>query len=155
MTGRRPFGPDELDGVAGLTPDELAAETRLARDLEGIAARDGIRPSPGFYSRGGTVNARGAVRLLVQRKAGSRWRTSRSRSSSCRSPRIVTRNVTRDTQGLQPAAAGRSLKTADTPHVARCFASPSRARSFGTFETVRDVTRQSRARAPEHRALGR
>ena len=51
MTGARPFGPDELDGVAGLTPDELAAETRLARDLEGIAARDGIRVSPDFADR--------------------------------------------------------------------------------------------------------
>jgi hypothetical protein len=51
MTGPRPFGPDELDGVAGLTPDELAAETRLARDLEGIAARDGIRRSPDFADR--------------------------------------------------------------------------------------------------------
>lgn len=51
MSGPRPFGPDELDGVAGLAPDELAAETRLARDLEGIAARDGITASPGFTER--------------------------------------------------------------------------------------------------------
>ena len=51
MTGPRPFGPDELDGVAGLSPDELAAETRLARDLEGIVARDGIRVTPDFADR--------------------------------------------------------------------------------------------------------
>ena len=47
----RPFGPDELDGVAGLRPDELAAEARLARDLEGIAARGRRAPSSDFTDR--------------------------------------------------------------------------------------------------------
>ncbi len=47
----RPFGPDELDGVSGILPDELAAETRLARDLEAIAARDGIIASADFADR--------------------------------------------------------------------------------------------------------
>ena len=51
MSTPRPFGPDELDGVADLLPEELAAETRLARDLEGIAVRDGIVPSAGFADR--------------------------------------------------------------------------------------------------------
>lgn len=51
MSGPRPFGPDELSGVPGLRPDELAAETRLARDLEAVAARDGITPSAGFADR--------------------------------------------------------------------------------------------------------
>ncbi len=69
MTSPRPFGPDELDGVAGLTPDELAAETRLARDLEGIAARDGMRVTPA-----GTSN-------------GCRPRAARPRSRSVRWPR--------------------------------------------------------------------
>ena len=47
----RPFGPDELDGVTELSPEELAAETRLARDLEGIAVRDGIVASADFADR--------------------------------------------------------------------------------------------------------
>ncbi len=47
----RPFRADELDGVSGIRPDELAAESRLARDLEGIAARGGVAPSPGFADR--------------------------------------------------------------------------------------------------------
>ena len=51
MTGPQRFGPDELSGVAGLRPDELAAETRLARDLEAIAARDGIGAPADFTDR--------------------------------------------------------------------------------------------------------
>jgi hypothetical protein len=47
----RPFGADELDGVSGLRPDELAAETRLARELEGAAARVSVLPSPDFTDR--------------------------------------------------------------------------------------------------------
>lgn len=57
MTERRPagrphpFGPDELAGVPGIPPDELAAETRLARDLERLAATGGGMPSAGFGDR--------------------------------------------------------------------------------------------------------
>ena len=47
----RPFGADELDGVSGLRPDELAAETRLARELEASAARVTVRPSADFADR--------------------------------------------------------------------------------------------------------
>ncbi len=47
----RPFGPDELDGVAGIRPDELAAEARLARDIEGVSARGGVKSSPDFTDR--------------------------------------------------------------------------------------------------------
>jgi hypothetical protein len=47
----RPFGPSELDGVSGLPPDELAADTRLARELEASAARVSVRPSPDFTDR--------------------------------------------------------------------------------------------------------
>ena len=41
----QPFGPGELDGVDDVRPDELAAEARIARDLEAIAGRDAARPS--------------------------------------------------------------------------------------------------------------
>ena len=57
MTADRPggrpqhFSPDELDGVAGIRPDEIAAEARLARDLEGVAARGAVKPSPDFTDR--------------------------------------------------------------------------------------------------------
>lgn len=47
----RPFGSEELEGVAGIRPDELAAESRLARELEGVAARGTARPSPDFADR--------------------------------------------------------------------------------------------------------
>jgi hypothetical protein len=47
----RPFGADELAGVSGLQPDELAADTRLARELEAAAARVSVRPSPDFTDR--------------------------------------------------------------------------------------------------------
>lgn len=46
-----PFGPDELDGVSGVKPDELMAEMRLARDLEVVAARGSVRPSADFTDR--------------------------------------------------------------------------------------------------------
>jgi hypothetical protein len=47
----RPFGPSELDGVPGIHPEELAAETRLARDIEAVAARGGVAPTTGFADR--------------------------------------------------------------------------------------------------------
>jgi len=51
MTERRPFGPDELAGVDDIRPDELAAETRLARDLEIVAGRSSAVPSAAFADR--------------------------------------------------------------------------------------------------------
>jgi hypothetical protein len=45
------FGPEELDDVAGIRPDELAAETRLARDLESVAARGTVGQTVGFADR--------------------------------------------------------------------------------------------------------
>jgi hypothetical protein len=52
MNPYRPFGPDDLDGVPGIAPDELAAEMRLARELEAVADRGGIpRPSADFADR--------------------------------------------------------------------------------------------------------
>jgi hypothetical protein len=56
MTGPQPggagrFGPEELDDVAGIRPDELAAETRLARDLESVAARGTVGLTAGFADR--------------------------------------------------------------------------------------------------------
>jgi hypothetical protein len=51
MTALPPFGSDELDGVSGLQPDELAAETRLAREVEGVAARSGAKPGADFTDR--------------------------------------------------------------------------------------------------------
>jgi hypothetical protein len=47
----QPFGPDELAGVDGVRPDELAAETRIARDLEGVALRGGVATSSDFTDR--------------------------------------------------------------------------------------------------------
>ncbi len=37
MTAPRAFGPDELEGAEGVQPDDLVAETRVARDLEALA----------------------------------------------------------------------------------------------------------------------
>ena len=54
MTAPRAFGPGELDGVDGLLPDELAAETRVARDLEalgGVAAGSTAGVSTDFVDR--------------------------------------------------------------------------------------------------------
>ena len=47
----QPFGPGELDGVADLRPDDLAAETRIARELEGIAGETGPAFSAEFVDR--------------------------------------------------------------------------------------------------------
>lgn len=47
----RSFGSDELADVEGIRPDELAAEARLARDLEGVAARGSARASADFADR--------------------------------------------------------------------------------------------------------
>lgn len=46
-----PFRPDELEGADDIRPDEAAAEARLARDIEGVAARGGVAPTPGFTER--------------------------------------------------------------------------------------------------------
>ncbi len=67
----RPFGADELDGVSGLAPDELASETRLARELEGTAARVSVRPSSDFTERVMAVVAKepAAAPVLAARMA--------------------------------------------------------------------------------------
>ncbi len=49
--GLRPFGPGELDDVAGLTPDELTAETRVARDLEALGTHAVAEPAGDFVDR--------------------------------------------------------------------------------------------------------
>jgi hypothetical protein len=49
--GPRPFSGRELDDVAGVMPDELAAETRIARELEVIVDRAAAAPSAGFADR--------------------------------------------------------------------------------------------------------
>jgi hypothetical protein len=46
-----PFTPAELDGVDGIAPDELAADRRVARELEGVADRGTVRPSTDFAER--------------------------------------------------------------------------------------------------------
>lgn len=53
----------------------------------------------GFYSRGGTTKARGAVKLLVQRKAGRSWRTLRTVVPNARNDWKVTVSA-----GRAPAA---------------------------------------------------
>ena len=79
MTDRRPgnqpqpFGPDELDGVSGVQPDELMAELRLARDLESVAARGSVRPSADFTERVMAAVAREPVAAPV-RAAGTALR---------------------------------------------------------------------------------
>lgn len=51
MTAPRPFGPSELDGAEGATPDDVVAESRIARDLEGLAAQ-GASPVPAGFVDG-------------------------------------------------------------------------------------------------------
>ena len=57
MTGPPPngqsrrFGIDEIDGADGLRPDDLPAELRLARELEGLAIRSDVAPSAAFSDR--------------------------------------------------------------------------------------------------------
>ncbi len=46
-----PFSPAELDGVDGIAPDELAADRRIARELEGAADRGTVRLSADFAER--------------------------------------------------------------------------------------------------------
>ena len=59
----RPFGPDELDGVPGIRPEELAAETRLARDIEAVAARGGAAPPPALPTGSWVPSPRSPSRL--------------------------------------------------------------------------------------------
>lgn len=51
--GDRPrhFTPSELDGVSDLAPEDLAAEHRLARELEAAADRSTVRQSDDFADR--------------------------------------------------------------------------------------------------------
>jgi hypothetical protein len=44
----RPFTPAELDGATGVSPDDMAAGTRVARDLEALAARTPVTSSSAF-----------------------------------------------------------------------------------------------------------
>jgi hypothetical protein len=48
MTAPRPFGPGELDGAEGATADDVVAESRIARDLEGLASH-GAAPVPAGF----------------------------------------------------------------------------------------------------------
>jgi hypothetical protein len=47
----RPFTSAELDGVPDRAPEDLAAERRLAREIEGAADRGTVRPSADFADR--------------------------------------------------------------------------------------------------------
>ena len=47
----QPFGPGELDGVADARPDDLAAEARIARELEAIGGQTGAAFSADFVDR--------------------------------------------------------------------------------------------------------
>ena len=51
MTAPRAFGPGELDGAEGLGVDDVAAETRIARDLETMTSQAAALPSPDFTDR--------------------------------------------------------------------------------------------------------
>ena len=51
MTAPRAFGPGELDGAEGLQVDDIAAETRIARDLEAMTSQAAALPSPDFTDR--------------------------------------------------------------------------------------------------------
>ena len=51
MTAPRAFGPGELDGAEGLRVDDVAAETRIARDLEAMTSQAAALPSPDFTDR--------------------------------------------------------------------------------------------------------
>ena len=57
MTGQVPgstprrFSPSELDDVSGIRSDDLAAEVRVARELDTIAARTTVVPSAAFADR--------------------------------------------------------------------------------------------------------
>ena len=48
MTAPRPFGPGELEGAEGATADDVVAESRIARDLEGLAGH-GASPVPAGF----------------------------------------------------------------------------------------------------------
>ena len=45
MTAPRAFGPGELDGAEGLQVDDVALETRIARDLEAVTGHAAAVPS--------------------------------------------------------------------------------------------------------------
>ncbi len=51
MTAPRSFGPGELDGADGLLPSDVAAESRIARDLEAFAGLATTAPSSDFTDR--------------------------------------------------------------------------------------------------------
>ncbi len=95
------LNPSPLGGVAAPTDSNAIPVRAFLKNLPTgyySRLRNTIRFS-GFYSRGGTVNARGAVRLLVQRKAGSRWRTLRAVTPNANNAYDVTVSA-----GRTPAA---------------------------------------------------
>jgi hypothetical protein len=47
----RPFTPSELDGATGVSPDEVAGSTRVARDLEAVAGQTPVTAPPDFADR--------------------------------------------------------------------------------------------------------
>lgn len=49
--GPRPFTSAELDGAEGVPADELASHTRVARELEGLAARTPVVSTPALTDR--------------------------------------------------------------------------------------------------------
>jgi len=97
MSGRtpdwvaRPFGPSELEGVAGLGPDDLAADAFVARELEALAGATGgglsgdfvdrvmaavvIEPSPAPARLAGRALRRGALGAFLA-SIGDAWRVT-------------------------------------------------------------------------------
>jgi hypothetical protein len=97
MSGRtpdwvaRPFGPSELDGVEGLSPDDLAADAFVARELEALAGATGgglsgdfvdrvmaavvVEPSPAPARLAGRALRRGALGAFLAAVADA-WRVT-------------------------------------------------------------------------------
>ena len=92
MTAPRAFGPGELDGAEGLRVDDVAAETRIARDLEAMTSQAAALPSPDFTDR---------VMLAIDARAAAGARACRRRARSAAgpsapsSPRSATRGASR------------------------------------------------------------
>ena len=51
MTAPRAFGPGELEGAEGLGADDVAAEARIARDLEIMTSQAAASLNPAFVDR--------------------------------------------------------------------------------------------------------
>ena len=131
MTAPRPFGPGELEGAEGATADEVVAESRIARDLEGLAGH-GASPVPAGFIDGVMAAVEAEPVPAPALAAGQRAPARRDRRRS--SPPSATRSASSAGRGSRP----RPRPGAGARDRRRGFAAGTGVAAAGVVGLIRD-----------------